>query len=167
MRDDAGFSLLELVVVVGLIGLLAAVALPNFRTVLERNRVITSSDLIAGQIREARLAAITRNTTFRVVFDCPTAGAVRMLAVTGTLAIDGAADRCTMNQPNDGPALYVQPDVMVTNANGDAPPSLVITGRGLISAVGGAMPLTLAVSYGTFTRNLVITAAGRVRTPAS
>jgi type IV fimbrial biogenesis protein FimT len=164
MGNQRGFTLLELVAVVGVMGLVAAVAVPGFQVVLERNRVITSSELVAGTIREARLAAITRNSPFRVRFDCPAAGAVRMLAVTGDAGIDNATNRCETTQPNDGPAIYMPRGVVFGD---ETPPTLEINGRGQISAVGGTMPQTLSVSYGEFARNLVITAAGRVRTPTS
>jgi type II secretory pathway pseudopilin PulG len=155
---------MEMVVVVGLIGILTAVALPGFQIVRDRNSVITGLDLVAAQIRAARLAAISRNARFRIVFECPVPGAVRMLAVTGIPAIDDAADRCTTEQPNDGPAVYMPPDVWF---GGDAPPTLEVNGRGEITALGATMPRTITVNHGSFNRNLTVTAAGRVLTPTS
>jgi prepilin-type N-terminal cleavage/methylation domain-containing protein len=167
MHNERGFTLLEAVVVVGVIGLLTAVALPGMQEAMNRNRVITGSELVAAQLREARLAAITRNAPFRLRFNCPEAGAIRMLAVTGSSAIDSATDRCTLNQPNDGPVVYLPQSVRVTVGGGDTPPTLEISGRGQISAAGGTMPLNLAVRYGTFSRVISITATGRVRTPTT
>ena len=95
MRNERGFSLMEVVVVAGVIGLVAAVAIPGMQVAADRNKVITTADLVAAQIREARLAAITRNTTFRVMFDCPAPGAMRMVEFMGVPAVDDAADRCT------------------------------------------------------------------------
>ena len=120
--------------------------------------------LVAAQIRAARLAAISRNARFRVVFECPVPGAVRMLEVTGTPAIDDAADRCTTDRPNDGPAVYMPPDVWF---GGDAPPTLEVNGRGEITALGATMPRTITVNHGSFNRNITVTAAGRVLTPTS
>lgn len=158
-----GFTYLELLFVVGVMGVAAAVTIPAMSNALARNRVFTSSELVAAQVREARLAAITRNSTFRVVFDCPDGG-IRVLVVTGVPAIDDAADRCTTPQPNDGPAVYLPPAVSMGEP---LPPALEINGRGQISAVGGAMPQSLSVTYGTFTRTLVVTATGRITWPAS
>ncbi|MCC7243799.1 MAG: hypothetical protein IT180_17895 [Acidobacteria bacterium] len=159
-----GFTYLELLFVVGVIGVAAAVSVPALNNALGRNRVFTSSELLAAQIREARLAAISRNTTFRVVFDCPD-GAIRYLVVTGVPVTDEAVDRCTSRQPNDGLPVYLPSAVSL----GDEPPSaLEINGRGQISAVdGGPMPQSLSVTYGSFTRTLVVTATGRVASPAS
>ena len=44
----------------------------------------TASELIGSQIRQARLKAISRNKSFRVRFDCPSAGQFRVLVVTGS-----------------------------------------------------------------------------------
>ena len=164
MRRESGFTYLELLFVVGLMGIAAAVAIPAMNNALARNRVFTSSELVAAQVREARLAAITRNTTFRVVFNCPD-GAIRFLVVTGVAAVDNDADRCTTRQPNDGLPVFLPPAVTFGD---QAPPNLEINGRGQISAVGGGlMPQNISVTYGTFTRTLVVTAFGRVSTPAS
>jgi prepilin-type N-terminal cleavage/methylation domain-containing protein len=167
MRSERGFTLLELLVVTGVMGVLAAVAVPRMQEVMNRNRVITSSELVAGQLREARLAAISRNTPFRLRFDCPQAGSVRMLAVTGTAAIDNAADRCLLNQANDGPIIYLPNGVRLLNGNGDTPATLEISGRGQISAIGGGMPVSFSVRYGSISRVISITATGRVRTPTT
>jgi prepilin-type N-terminal cleavage/methylation domain-containing protein len=164
MGTNRGFTYLELLFVMLVIGISSAIAIPSMNNALERNKVFTSSELVAAQIREARLAAITRNSTFRVAFDCFGGTAVRMMAVTGDPSIDDASDRCSMQQPNDGPPIYMPQNVSLGD---QPPPTLEINGRGQVSAVGGTMPQSLSVSYGDFTRTLIVTAAGRVRTPSS
>ena len=163
MGNQAGFTLMELVVVVGVAGLLTAVALPGMRIAMDRNKVITTSELVGATLREARLAAITRNSRFRVRFDCPAAGSIRMLAVTGNNAIDAAGNRCELNQANDGPAVY-----MPTGVSFGLAPTVEVDGRGQVSLVGGGgLPTNIGVSYGSYTRNITITATGRVRTPTN
>src|SRR5262245_38359431 len=133
MGNNRGFSLVELLVVIGVAGVLAAVAAPALLTARDRNKVITSSELVAGQLRQARLAAITRNRSFQVRFNCPNAGAVRVLEVTGLPAIDDAGDRCSINQPNDGPPVHMPQGI---SFGGDGTPSLQVNRRGLFSVVG-------------------------------
>lgn len=166
-----GFTYLELLFVVGLIGVAAAAAIPTMTNAVRRNRVFTTTELVAAQVRNARLAAITRNATFRVVFDCADGG-IRYLAVTGVPAIDNSLDRCTTPQPNDGPPTYLPPGVTVggpeVSFGGPGTPALEINGRGQISTVDGSpMPRSLSVTYGSHTRTLVVTATGRISTPAS
>lgn len=162
MNKDAGFTFVEVIVVLVMIGLLASFAIPAMYNAVQRNRVFTSTELVAAQIREARLAAITHNRTFRVRFDCFGGRAVRMMVVTGNPAIDQAADRCSLTQPDDGSPFYVPPDVTVTSGS-----ELAIDGRGFITAISGTMPQSVSVTYGSFTRTLQISGTGRVVTPAS
>jgi Tfp pilus assembly protein FimT len=163
MRSERGFTLMELVVIVGIAGALTAVAMPSIFETVTRNRVITSQELVAATFREARLAAITRNRAFRVRLNCD--GAVRFVAVTGNGGIDNAENRCELMQANDGPLLPLAEGVTFS---GDVPPVFEVNGRGQVSTVGGgAMPRTLTVAYGDYSRNIVITAAGRIRTPTN
>ncbi|MEZ5283739.1 MAG: GspH/FimT family pseudopilin [Vicinamibacterales bacterium] len=163
-RSARGFTYLELLVVVGIIGVAAAVSIPALNNAVERNRVISASELVAAQFREARLSAITRNRTFRLRFDCAD-GALRVLVVTGTPAVDNAADRCTTRQPEDGTPVYLPPSVSLGE---QPPPSLDVNGRGLVTAAGGnVLPQSISITNGAYTRTLVVSATGRISTPAS
>ena len=144
----------------GVIGVAAAVAIPAMNNAVERNRVIAGAELIAAQIREARLAAISRNQAFRVRFNCPAAGAFRMLEVTGDASVDDDSDRCTASFPNDGPPQYLSGNVSFGESG---PHDLQISARGQVSALDGAtLPLVFEVTYGSQTRNVSVTALGRV-----
>lgn len=158
MRNERGFSLPEILIIAALIGVIAGIAIPSMMAALERNRLRAGADLMAGQLRAARLAAITRNTNFRVRFDCPDPGAVRVLAVTGNPAVDDAADRCDNTVANDGPIVYAPVGV-----NYGTLPTFQFNGRGQASVDAGALPLTITVAYGSITRNVVVSATGRVQ----
>jgi prepilin-type N-terminal cleavage/methylation domain-containing protein len=163
MRSNRGFTLLELVVVVAVIGVLSAFAIPAMNNALQRNRVFTSAELVAAQIRETRLAALTRNSTFRVNLGCFGGRAMRMMVVTGDASIDDASNRCGMTQPTDGPPVYYPEGVQLSGPS----PVLEINGRGQVTPLAGTMPATISVSYGSHTRTVVVTGTGRVRTPTS
>jgi type IV fimbrial biogenesis protein FimT len=157
LGNQRGFSLPEILIIAAIIGVISGIAIPAMTSALERNRLRGGADIMAGQLRAARLAAITRNASFRVAFDCPTAGTVRVLAVTGDAAIDDAVDRCSNTIANDGPTALVPPTITY-----GAPPTITFNGRGQAST-GGALPLTIAVSHGAITRNVVVSATGRVQ----
>jgi len=63
-----GFTLVELILVFLLIGILTAVALPQFSTVLNRSRQASAVNALAIDLNYARSEAIKRN---QYVFVCP------------------------------------------------------------------------------------------------
>ncbi len=67
-RSDSGFTLLEVLVVLAIIGTMAAVALPNVMEYLKVYRIRGASQQLAGAIQEARMKAITKSSNWGTVF---------------------------------------------------------------------------------------------------
>ena len=65
-RGETGFSLLELIVVLAILGLVAAIGTPNVVSWLARLRSRTVADEVVSVLQSARLQAIARNTRLRV-----------------------------------------------------------------------------------------------------
>lgn len=63
-----GFTLLELLVVVGIIATMAAVSLPNVMGFLRASRIRSAQDEIFAGLQRARVKAISTNTQFGVSF---------------------------------------------------------------------------------------------------
>ena len=161
MRSDRGFTLIEILVVVALIGILAAIGLPVLTESTNRNAVWTASEQIGSQIRQARLKAVTRNQPFRVTFDCPAVGQYRVLAFQDDPLIDDAVDRCSQTYEHDS-GIYTMP-VNVSYSAGL--PILHVNGRGVYSVigVGAVLPLTITVQYGsTHARDLTVSLTGQI-----
>lgn len=158
MRSNSGFTMFELLIVVALISIAAAMGIPTLQESTRRNAVWTASETIGTQIRQARLKAISRNKSFRVRFDCPSAGQFRVLEVTGNTTIDNATSRCSTQQTHDS-GVYAMP----ANVTYGAPPVLTVNSRGVFSASAGSIPVTITVSYGTYSsRALSVSATGQI-----
>jgi prepilin-type N-terminal cleavage/methylation domain-containing protein len=160
MQSSRGFSLLELLVAMGLITIISAMAIPTIQESQVRNTVWTATEMIGVQVRQARLKAITRNISFRIDFDCPAARQMRVLRVTGDVAIDNAADRCTQYLEHDSGIFQLPANVDITAAL----PTLQVSGRGQFTApLGGAVPLTISVGHsGRTFRSMTDSATGQI-----
>ena len=157
MSAERGYTLIELLISLGLITVLAGISLPVFFESSNRNKVWTGAERIGANIRQARLKAISRNAVFQVRFNCPRAGSFRVLAMTGNAAVDNAAGRCSTNQPGDSGEFAMPQGVSYGNV-----PTLEVSGRGIFTAIGGAIPQTVVVTFGHITRVLRISAAGQI-----
>jgi len=118
---EAGFSLIELLVVVALVGLLAGVGLPAMQSWLDRYRVRTAAEQLASLIQLQRMRAVSQNTDFSIDFD-ENAGTYTLYegdAATGT-AIDAQARRLPFGVEFSGVAdpVDVPSDEMIFHADG-------------------------------------------------
>jgi len=159
VRSERGYTLIEILVVMGLIGVASAMAVPVFIESNARNRLWTASEQIGGAIRQTRLKAISQNTSYRVAFDCPSTGNVRTLILTGDPAVDDDDDRC--GQTLDGDSAAIEMPLSVTYDHGSAT-ALQVSGRGIYTALGASIPLTISVQYGSATRTLAVSATGQI-----
>ena len=68
-RDQRGFSLIEILVVLVLLGLVVMVGMPAMQDWLERYRVRTAAQSIAADMQLQRMRAVSRNRRFCVQFN--------------------------------------------------------------------------------------------------
>lgn len=69
IEATAGFSAIELLVVIGVIGVLVALAAPSFTNVTDAYRLTTSADTLAAELQMARLLSISRNAQYQVTLE--------------------------------------------------------------------------------------------------
>jgi len=67
-HHSAGFSLVELLVVLGIIGAMAAVALPSVARYVRNFRIKGATQQVAMEINVARSKAIMKNVNLGVLF---------------------------------------------------------------------------------------------------
>ncbi len=167
-----GFSLIEIMFVVLLLGLLMAVTLPGATAASRRYNLIAATREVAAQVRLARLKAVTANRTIRVRFNCPAEGQYRVVEVVNNAAIDDAADRCsstTYPYPDPNPAALPNLDGPVMVLRGGITfggvQDLDIAPTGRVTALTGAVPATIRVTNSHETQAVTVSATGRVQMP--
>jgi prepilin-type N-terminal cleavage/methylation domain-containing protein len=74
MRNAAGFTIIETLLVVALISVLAGMTAPAVSAGIDRYEVISASQQVAGTIRSARYQAVGKNMILKVRFDFPADG---------------------------------------------------------------------------------------------
>lgn len=124
-HNQHGFSLVEMMVVIGVLGLIAAIAVPSFNGYLRANEVDTIADRMTSDMALARSISVSQGRVIRLVGDANgyqiidpiTAGVLRDRPFDGTVSLDapvtvnfypwGAADAVTMNLSNSVTARNV------------------------------------------------------------
>jgi prepilin-type N-terminal cleavage/methylation domain-containing protein len=107
-RGNQGFTLIESLIIVLVIGILAAIAAPSFLATLNRSRVNDALASVEGALKEAQREAIKRSTNCTVTLDTTDK------KVTGPCLVTGDRDLC---EKRDDDGNCIQPKALI-----DVPP---------------------------------------------
>ena len=125
MKDEAGFSMPELMIVIVIVGILSGLAIPNFLQRWEDERLNSAAKLTTSWLEDLRRKAIQNSTVCRAVIDSAAA------TFTGT---------CD-HQPTQSSVLDLQQEI--TNTTGlsfalqnGSPSTWVFTPRGTTTTDG-------------------------------
>jgi prepilin-type N-terminal cleavage/methylation domain-containing protein len=177
---QAGFSLIELLIVMFGIVAITGVTIPQFNNLLESQRARNAARVVERELQSARLTAVSASRPLRVRFNCPAAGQLRTLEVTGIAATDNATNRCSpvaypTPGPNDGlqatpsldsPVAYLPTGTTVTGTTlglefGPKGTVHLVDASGTPTVLGGDLSITVT-RYG-HSRTVTVNALGRVR----
>lgn len=178
-RDARGFTLIEVLLVSGLIVVTMGIAVPTVMAHMRAYALNTTMNTVSAEIRGARYAAVSKNRTVRVRFNCPAANEYRVVEVTGNAGIDSAANRCSETaypypdpNPNAAPNLDGPIMRLPQGAQFGALQDLEISPAGRVTPLTGcptcataAPPASLVMSNSYDTRTITVNASGQVLLP--
>ena len=119
-----GFSLIEMLATVAIVGIISAIAAPNFLGYFNHNRVIGSISLLNGAIKETQRQAIRLGTQCRVFID------------PSTNIINANPPNCLLSERTINNDISIR-----TNLSG-SPPSITFSSKGSTTKSG-----TIVVSH--------------------
>jgi prepilin-type N-terminal cleavage/methylation domain-containing protein len=171
-----GFSLTEMLMTIAVGATMAAVAVPSGIRAIELMRLSSAARDVERELQTARLRSVSANRPIRVRLNCPAAGQLRVIELTGVAETDEDAGRCDPNRfpfpgPRDGDRATPELDGplrilarTVTVAGSD----VEFTPRGTAREVlnGGTQPigtpLTITVSSGANSVRVFVNGLGKV-----
>jgi prepilin-type N-terminal cleavage/methylation domain-containing protein len=104
-KGDAGYTLVELLVVVMLMGIIAAIAAPSWLGFVNQRRVNAAKDFVLRALQEAQSEAKNKKLSYSVSFRTPSTGGVPQIAVYRTKKPNGT--NVDPNNPDDlGPNVW-------------------------------------------------------------
>lgn len=154
--SHSGFTLIELVTVVAVIGVLLTIAIPSFRTLIFDYRMTSAANELAAMMTLARSEAYKTNKTVTVCATSDPSAATPACNTSGTAWSSG-----WLIKNANGAIIKVSQGASSVSVSG-ASHQVLFNPNGL--RISGNQTLTLCDSRGASkARGIVIAASGRVR----
>ena len=129
--SQRGFSLLELIVVVSILMILGAIAVPNLMSTITNMRLRSATSSLSGLVQETRMQAIKHNTPMMVRFVVIQSGPYAYIQnASGTAVTYSTANVNPLTGPIYGVVQLGAPVVRVDTPTGGNPSPLTVTQLG-------------------------------------
>lgn len=173
---ETGFSLVDVLLVIALVATVAAIAVPAATSATELMRLGAATRAVERELHSARLRAVSTNRRLVVRLNCPAAGQLRMVELTGLARIDQDANRCDersfpypgRNDANpltpaaDGPIRRLHPSIDVSG------PDIVFLSNGTTATLESNVasriinPVSVTIARERESASIVVNSLGKI-----
>ena len=144
-RRDAGFSLVELIITIVLLGIVAAIAVPSYRGWADNTNLKGAARMISSDFYDTRARAMAENRAYTVTYNPDPNNSYTITAPAVVTPVVMAAVNETRNFSEFG-------GVRLTSVNGGATAiAMTIQSRGSVSPAGPIVVTNVRNSTGTIT----------------
>lgn len=153
IEQSRGFTLIELMIVVALLGIFAAIAVPSFTSFINNNRTQSASNELLSLLQYARSTAVQNNSTTIVCLSAGQWTVRRSTTKAQTQCSDAALRRM------DSPA-----GINIAVADGSLP--LVFHSNGTVGTLVAGTPVSFTICHGTEAENgyaIAVQPSGSIR----
>jgi len=164
-----GFTLIELMIVIAVVAIITSLALPSYRTIMEKRQVTSAAEQLGAFLSAIQIEAVTRSENISVSYSRTDADTWCIGIVSGATACD-----CTITNPATSGACVIDSQLRVISdanltypgimnkMNGDGA-FVFDPARGLMMNHADAAELELLSDEGTYALNVQLSATGRLK----
>lgn len=139
MNSSKGFSLIELIVVVVIIGIIATIGVPSYQNMMERGRITSASNNLLGAMQLARSEAATRRMSVTVCASSDQNACSGTDWSTGGLVITGGGEVIRIIPPTSDVAIAGAAITFRSDGTPTASGSIAVENKSVsVNAIGHA-----------------------------